>query len=69
MLTNKKSLVLMAFHVLSAELWQLLIVHIHMHRVLQHVWSHVSKQTIVRLTRARKKHRIFVAYDDALRNR
>jgi len=69
MFTNKKSFVLMSFHVLSTELRQLLIMHVHTHRVLQRAWSHVSRQTIMLLTRTRKKHRIFVACDDTLRNR
>jgi len=68
MFTNK-NFILMSFHVLSVKLRQLLIVHAHTHRILQCGWSHVSRQTIVRLTCAWKKHRIFVACDDALRNR
>jgi len=69
MFTNKKSFVLKSFHVLSVELRQLLIVHAHMHWVLQRAWSHVSRQTIMQLTRAQKKQRIFVACVDALHNR
>jgi len=58
------------FHVISRAFHlQLLFVQAHTHWVLQHAWSHVSRQTIVWLTRARKKHRIFVDCDDALCNR
>jgi len=57
----------MSFHVLSVVI-AIVNVHAHKHRVLQRAWSYVSRLTIVQLTRARKKHRIFVACDDALCN-
>jgi len=47
----------MSFHALS--LVMAIVNHActvaHTHQVLQHAWSHVSRQTIMQLTCARKK--------------